>query len=93
MRTGIFGYKGAVHYQCAPCIDDFLRALPADMPKTEFFSEVAARIDHDIHSNYRLYPETMWRSTCSMVALLTATIIRPTTITVSWTICMGSLPD
>ena len=56
MRTGIFGYKGAVHYQCAPCIDDFLRALPADMPKTEFFSEVAARIDHDIHSNYRLYP-------------------------------------
>ena len=24
MQTGIMGYKGHIHYHCAPCIDDFL---------------------------------------------------------------------
>lgn len=56
MRTGIMGYKGAIHYHCAPCIDDWLLSLPADMPKTEFFTAVAAHIDDAIFSHYRLYP-------------------------------------
>ena len=55
MRTGIFGYKGHVHYHCAPCIDDWMKSLPADMPKTEFFHAVATHIDHEIHAHYRLY--------------------------------------
>lgn len=56
MQTGIMGFKGHIHYHCAPCIDDFLQQLPADMPKTEFFDIVAAHIDSEIHRNYRIYP-------------------------------------
>ena len=56
MQTGIMGFKGHVHYHCAPCIDEYLQQLPADTPKTEFFDIVAAHIDSEIHHNYRLYP-------------------------------------
>jgi len=56
MKTGIFGYKGRVHYQVAECMNDFIAALPADMPKNDFFAAVATEIDRRIYSNYRLYP-------------------------------------
>lgn len=56
MQIGIMGFKGHVHYHCAPCIDEYLKQLPADTPKTEFFDIVAAHIDSEIHRNYRLYP-------------------------------------
>ena len=56
MQTGIMGFKGHIHYHCAPCIDDFLQQLPADTPKTEFFDIVSAHIDNEIHRNYRIYP-------------------------------------
>ena len=55
MRTGIVGYKGRIHYHCAPCIDDYLATL-ADVPKGELFDRVAAHIDREIHRHYRLYP-------------------------------------
>lgn len=55
MRTGIMGYKGRVHYHCAPCIDDWLDTLPKDMPKVELFDTIAAHIDSEIHSNYRIF--------------------------------------
>ena len=56
MKTGIFGYKGRVHYQVAPCMNDFIATLPADMPKNEFYTAIAKEIDRRIYSNYRLYP-------------------------------------
>ena len=56
MRTGIMGYKGQIHYHCAPCVDSFLDTLSADMPKGEVFAAVAQHIDKCIHANYRLYP-------------------------------------
>ena len=56
MRTGIMGFKGHVHYHCAPCIDPWLDTLPADMPKGELFDAVAAHIDREIHRHYRIYP-------------------------------------
>ena len=56
MRTGIMGYKGQIHYHCAPCIDSFLDTLSANMPKGEVFAAVAQHIDKCIHANYRLYP-------------------------------------
>ena len=56
MRTGIMGYKGRVHYHCAPCIDDFILNLPADTPKTKVFDIIAEHIDNEIFRNYRLYP-------------------------------------
>ena len=62
MKTGILGFKGRIHYHCAPCIDDWLLTLPADMPKSEVFDTIAAHIDHEIHRNYRIYP-------CNRIAL------------------------
>ena len=56
MRTGIMGYKGRVHYHCAPCIDEFIRNLSPDIPKTKVFDVIAAHIDDEIFRNYRLYP-------------------------------------
>lgn len=56
MRTGIMGYKGRVHYHCAPCIDDFLKNLSPDIPKTKVFDVIAEHIDNEIFRNYRLYP-------------------------------------
>lgn len=56
MKTGILGYKGGIHYHCAPCIDPWLDTLPADMPKSELFDAVAAHIDQEIHRHYRIFP-------------------------------------
>lgn len=56
MRTGIMGYKGEVHYHCAPCIDGFLDDLSPDIPKTKVFDVIAEHIDKEIFRNYRLYP-------------------------------------
>ena len=55
MQTGIMGYKGHIHYHCAPCIDDFLASLPEDTPKADIFRIIAEHIDKGIHANYRLY--------------------------------------
>ena len=56
MQTGIFGYKGHVHYHAAPCLDEYLDSLDPDMPKQDIYNKVAAYIDQQIHCNYRLYP-------------------------------------
>ena len=56
MQTGIVGYKGAIHYHCAPCIDGFLSTLDRDMPKGDLFAAVAQHIDREIYRNYRIYP-------------------------------------
>ena len=56
MQTGIFGYKGHVHYHAAPCLDEYLDSLDPDMPKQELYNKVAAYMDDEIFKNYRLYP-------------------------------------
>ena len=56
MKTGIMGYKGHIHYHSAPCIDQWIDSLPADMSKTDFYAAVAQHIDHEIWRGYRLYP-------------------------------------
>ena len=61
MKTGIFGYKGRVHYQCAQPINTWIDEL-GDMPKNEFFTALSQRIDRELHHNYRLYP-------CNYIAL------------------------
>lgn len=55
MQTGIMGYKGHVHFQAAPCINEELEALRG-LSKTEVFTKVSELIDRHIHLNYRLYP-------------------------------------
>ncbi len=62
MQTGIQGFKGHIHYHAAPCIDEWLDTLPADMGKEELYGAVATHIDQQIHRNYRLYP-------CNYIAL------------------------
>ena len=56
MQTGIFGKKGRIHFEAAPCINPWLDTLDPDMPKTELFPLVAKHIDSEIHRCYRLYP-------------------------------------
>jgi hypothetical protein len=55
MRTGIMGFKGHIHYHCAPCIDDYLKAIDPKTPQQEMFLNLAHYIDAQIHANYRLY--------------------------------------
>ncbi len=56
MQTGLFGYKGRVHFQVAACIDSELKALDRSLSRPELFSSISALIDRHIHANYRLYP-------------------------------------
>lgn len=55
MKTGIFGYKGKVHFQTASCINSELESLRG-LPKPELFTRISALIDTHIHRNYRIYP-------------------------------------
>ena len=61
MKTGIFGYKGRVHYQCAAPVNTWIDEL-GGLPKNDFFAALSQRIDRELHRNYRLYP-------CNYIAL------------------------
>lgn len=54
MKIGIFGKKGRIHYEAMPCINTWLDEL-SELPKTEIFSEIARRIDQQIHAGYSLF--------------------------------------
>jgi hypothetical protein len=54
MKTGILGYKGNVHYQCAACIDDYIKQAES-LPKGEQFAAIAHKIDLNIWANYKLH--------------------------------------
>lgn len=56
MQTGLFGNKGRVHFQVAPCLNDELERIDRSLPKPELFARISAIIDRRIHSNYRIYP-------------------------------------
>ncbi len=56
MFTGLFGYKGRIHFAAAPCINAALSNIDASLPKQELYEQIAALIDKGIHQNYRLYP-------------------------------------
>ena len=55
MKTGIFGYKGRVHYHCAAPINTWIDEL-SSLPKTEYYKAVAERMDKEIHQGYELFP-------------------------------------
>lgn len=61
MKTGIFGYKGRVHYHCSAPINTWIDEL-GDLPKKEFYETLSHRIDNELHQHYRLYP-------CNYIAL------------------------
>ena len=55
MKTGIFGYKGRVHYACGTPVNEWIEDLAA-LPRTEFFTALSHRMDEELHRGYRLYP-------------------------------------
>lgn len=55
MKIGIMGYKGRVHYECAPCINEWIDEMH-DLSSASFYEEVATRMDKAIHTGYHLYP-------------------------------------
>lgn len=61
MKTGIYGYKGRVHYHCGTPIDEWIDEYK-DLPKKDFYTALAQRMDGEIHRHYRLYP-------CNYIAL------------------------
>ena len=61
MKTGIFGYKGRVHYHCAQPVNQWIDEL-SELPRTEFYSAMAHRMDKAIHNGYQLFP-------CNYIAL------------------------
>ena len=56
MQTGLFGYKGHIHYHVAKCINDQLDTIDANLGKSEKFAVAAKMIDRAIHSNYHFWP-------------------------------------
>jgi hypothetical protein len=56
MKTGLMGYKGRVHLQTAPCLNNELATLDRSLPKPALYREIAEKIDRSIHRNYRIYP-------------------------------------
>ena len=56
METGIFGYKGTVHFQFGKLITPALRKLDTTIGKAELITSIAALIDKEIFLNYRFYP-------------------------------------
>ena len=55
MREGIWGFKGRIHYEAAHCINTWIDDLK-DLPRNEFFTELARRMDQQIHAGYKLFP-------------------------------------
>ena len=55
MKTGILGYKGRVTYRAAAPVNTWIADLD-NLPRQEFFAEVAHRMDHELHRGYELYP-------------------------------------
>ena len=57
MKTGIFGKKGHIHYEAAPCINEWLDTLDAQaIDKADIYRIIAEHIDREIHRNYKIYP-------------------------------------
>ena len=56
MQTGLFGYKGRVHFQTGACMNDELAKIDRSLPKPELFARMSALIDKRIHASYRMYP-------------------------------------
>ena len=57
MKTGILGFKGKIHFQAAPCINNEIDRLAELYPKkTDFYPALTRLMDEQIFSNYRIYP-------------------------------------
>ena len=55
IKTGIWGFKGHMHYQVSEPIDNEISALDDSVPRNQFLDQVAAIIDKHIFKGYRIY--------------------------------------
>lgn len=55
MKTGIAEFKGEIHYSFAPCINDKLDRIPADLDRLLTVQRICSIIDHEIHANYKIF--------------------------------------
>lgn len=56
MEIGLLGYKGRVHFQVSPCINDELDKLTHIEEKAEVLAQILKIMDRSIHSGYKIYP-------------------------------------
>lgn len=56
METGLFGFKGNIHFQIGHPINGLIDPSVERFEKQEQVSAIAALIDKEIHLNYRFYP-------------------------------------
>ena len=56
MEIGLLGYKGRVHFQVSPCINDELDKLTHIEEKAEVLAQILKVIDNAIHGGYKIYP-------------------------------------
>jgi len=56
MKTGIFGYKGHIHYHASEVIDEKIKAIDRNLPANAIYDQVAGIIDRAIYDGYRLFP-------------------------------------
>lgn len=62
MKTGIFGYKGHIHYHASAPVDSEIAGLDASLPRNTLLEQAAAIIDRHIFEGYRIFP-------CNRIAL------------------------
>ena len=55
MKTGITGQKGRIHYQTGRPVSEWIDELDG-LDEKDFYTELARRIDREIHLGYRLFP-------------------------------------
>lgn len=55
MQTGIFGFKGQVHYRLSAPVNTWIDEC-AGLDRAAFYKAVAARMDRAIHCGYVIYP-------------------------------------
>ncbi len=56
METGLLKYKGRIHFAICKEINEQLKPLVGSTDKQEIVRRACAIIDHEIHSNYKIYP-------------------------------------
>ena len=56
MKTGLFGYKGRIHFQIGQPINSTLLKLDDSLRRNETVTQAASIIDKEIFRNYKFYP-------------------------------------
>lgn len=56
METGIFGFKGRVHFQVCTPLNELLTPEMETLDRNECIRTIAELIDNQIHLNYKFYP-------------------------------------